>query len=137
MDPQLRWVIRARRLLAVALDDHRAITGAVSRDWLLAEAERQIPWERLRPVLQQRFHPTSGPPPRTVASNWLPKLEPSLNVHVLAGVLLMGPRVFGSTLVDLERIVAAMIHETFGLRDRASAFVPSRHRVIDEAYLRE
>ena len=137
MDQQLRWVIRARRLLAVAVDDHRAIAGAVSEDWLLAEAERLIPWERLPPVLQDRFHPPAGPPPRTVPSNWLPKLEPSLNGHVLAGVLLMGPRVFGSTLVDLERIVAAMVHETFGLRDRASAFLPARHRPIDEAYLRE
>src|SRR6185369_1394172 len=134
---ELRWVIRARRLLAAAVDDHRAIAGSVSAAWLLAEAERQIPWERLPPVLQERFLPPAGAPPRAIPSNWLPKLEPSLNAHVLAGVILMGPRMFGSEVVDLARVVAAMIHGTFGLRDRASAFLPAHHRTVDEAYLRE
>jgi len=134
---ELRWVIRARRLLAAAVDDHRAIAGPVSAAWLLAEAERQIPWERLPPVLQERFLPPTGAPPRAIPSNWLPKLEPSLNAHVLAGVILMGPRMFGSEVVDLVRVVAAMIHGTFGLRDRASAFLPAHYRTVDEAYLRE
>ena len=129
---ELAWVIRARRLLAVALDDHRAIAGEVSRSWLQSEAERRLSWERLPPALQERFHPASGPPPREIQSNWLPKLEPSLNGHVLAGVILLGARLLGSRTIDMERVVAVMIHETFGLADGDTSFLPERHRRIDE-----
>jgi hypothetical protein len=132
---ELAWVIRARRLLAVSLDDHRAIVGRVSRSWLLREAERRLPWERIPPVLQERFRPATGPPPRAIPSNWLPKLEPALNAHVLAGVILLGPRLLGSRAIDLERIVAAMIHETLGLTDGDSAFLSQRCRLIDEDLL--
>jgi hypothetical protein len=129
---ELGWLIHARRLLAATLDHHRAIVGRVSRQWILSEAERHLPWDLIPPILQRRFQPASGPPPRAIPSNWLPKLEPSLNAHVLAGVILLGPRILGSREIDVELIVATMIHEALGLPDGDSSFLPERHRLVDE-----
>jgi hypothetical protein len=145
---ELRRLVKARRLLAAAVDNHRAIAGAVSPAWLLSEAERRIPWERLPPILQRRFQPASGPPPKSINTNWLPKLEPELNAHILASVVLFGARLFGRGTpdpgegigfqeIDNDLIIAAMIHQSFGLRDTYSAFLPERHRVVDEEYLTE
>lgn len=130
-------MVRARRLLAATLDDHRAIVGPVSRAWIVSEAERRVPWAELPPVLQRRFHPPWGPPPAAIPSNWLPKLEPSLNAHVLAGVILLGPRVLGLKEIDLERVVATMIHAAFGLPDEDTSILPERQRRVDEGAVAE
>lgn len=144
----VKQFVRARRLLAVGFDRHRAIVGEVSREWIESESERSVRWERLPEALQERFRPPAGKPPERVNSNWLPKLEPALNGAILAGIILFGARIFGRGTpdretgarlaeVDMPLVIAAIIIGTFGLRDTYSAFIPGRQRLVDEGYLAE
>jgi len=141
-------LIRARRLLACTIDNHRAIVGRVSPAWILSEVERKIPWDRVPLLLQKRLGSRSGTPQNRINTNWLPKLEPELDAHVLAGVILFGARLIGDGTpdpalgvsfreIDHDLVVAAMIHRTFGLTDTHSAFLPERQRVVDETFLKE
>ena len=99
---EVQRLIRARRLLVGTLDAHRAIVGRVSPAWILSEVERRVPWDRVSEPLQRRLRPVSGPPPKEINTNWLPKLEPELNAHVLAGVMLFGARLYGHGTPDQE-----------------------------------
>jgi hypothetical protein len=141
-------LIRARRLLAAAVDHHRAIVGGVSRAWIVSEVERRTRWADVHPALRPRFQQPGAPPPASVNSNWLPKIEPMLNACILTGVMLFGARLFGRGTpdpdegvgyreIDTDLIIAGMIHQTFGLRDSCTGYLPERHRVIDEDYLSE
>jgi len=145
---EVRRLIRARRLLVGTLDSHRAIVGRVSPAWILGEVERRLPWDRVSEPLRRRLRPADGSTPKEINTNWLPKLEPELNAHVLAGVILFGTRVYGHGTPDLEAgvgfqeidhdlVIAVMIHASFRLRDEHSAFLPERRRVVDETFLQE
>jgi hypothetical protein len=143
---ELKKFVKARRLLASSIDNYRAIVGEVSRDWILSEVERLIPWERVTPVMQRRLQPSPGTAPSRINTNWLPKLEPTLNASILAGVILFGTRLYGRGSpdpeegvgfreIDTDLIIASMIHETFGLTDRHSSYLPGKCRIVDEDYL--
>jgi len=145
---ELKRFIKARKLLVSTIDTHRAIIGPVSTAWILSEVERRVPWEKVPPQLQKRLCPASGAPPRAINTNWLPKLEPALNAHILAGVILFGARLFGHGTpdndegvsfqeIDHDIVIAGMIHGTFGLRDAHSAFLPERQRIVEEHFLQE
>lgn len=145
---EVKRFVRARRLLVASIDDHRAIVGRVSRGWILSEVERNVPWDRVPAALRLRFMHPGGKAPDFINSNWLPKLEPVLNECVLAGVLLFGARLFGRgtpdreagagfSEIDNDLIIACLIYHTFGGRDTCTAYLPARHRPIDEEYLAE
>jgi len=142
-------LVRARYLLAAALDDHRAIVGRVSRAWIASETERRIPRSEVPEAL--RHHPAvvgddPGSPGGRLNTNRLLKLEPLINAYILTGAILYGTRLYGAGTADAEQgvkfaeiendlIIAAMIHATLGRRDRLSALLPEDRKVVDEAYV--
>ncbi len=144
-------LVHARYLLAATLDDHRAIVGQVSRDWIRRETERRVAVGRLPEAL--RRHPLvaaeGGPDAdRRLNTNRLPKLEPVINAYVLAGAILYGARLYGDGTpdpaqgvrcaeIENDLIVAAMIHATVSHADRLSAALPEDRRVVDDAYVAE
>lgn len=143
-------LVRARYLLAATLDDHRAIIGPVSREWIRSETERRVPVSQLPEVLRQ--HPAAmgddGTPAGRLNTNRLPKLEPLINAYVLVGAILYGARLYGAGTADADEgvqfreiendlIIAAMIHATLGNQDRHSALLPEARRTVDEGYVEE
>lgn len=145
---EVRRLIRARRLIVGTVDSHRAIVGRVSPAWILGEVERRVPWDRVSELMRRRLRPASGSPPKEINTNWLPKLEPELNGHMLAGVILFGARLYGHGTPDSEAgvgfqeidhdlVIAGMIHASFGLRDEHSAYLPERRRIVDETFLQQ
>ncbi len=81
---------------------------------------------------------------KLINSNSLAKLEPSIASDILVGVMLQGVKRFGnrrcgSTRLEHDVIVAAMIRDTIGLTDRYSAVLPGQckkitYRKIDKLF---
>jgi len=72
---------------------------------------------------------------KLINSNSLAKLEPAIAAEVLLGVMLLGVQHFGnrrsgSSRLDNDVIVAAMIRDTIGLTDRYSAVLPGKCSTI-------
>jgi len=154
-----RKFIRARRLLAGTMDTHRAIFGKVSREWIRSEVEQKI---RISEIpLNMRHHDgvrldqiislietrAAGETrePR-INTNRLPKPESVVAAHILTGVILYGARMYGSGTPDPHRgvlfkeiendlIIAAMICDAMGKKDRYSALIPSEFKTVDDAYI--
>jgi len=73
---------------------------------------------------------------KIVSTNCLPKLEPAIAADLLLGVMLLGVQKYGnrrrgSTRVDNDLIIAAMVRATPGCSDRYSAVLPGKCRTVD------
>ena len=84
----------------------------------------------LEPLLEQL--PVSD---KLINSNSLAKLEPAIAAEVLLGVMLLGVQRFGnrrcgSSVLEHDVIIAAMIRDTIGLIDRYSAVLPGKCTTI-------
>jgi len=114
-------LVRAYGLLAGTCDNHRAIVGKVSRDWLAAEVEQYVPLASLPPaffhtirgrdMLAAELFPDDDIDPESldvdsldvaelgkdcrINTNRLPKLETTIHVAVLAANMLLGVRLYG------------------------------------------
>jgi len=114
-------LVRAYGLLAGTCDDHRAIIGQVSRDWLASEVEQYVPLASLpqaffhtmrgRDMLAAELFPDEDIDPESldvdaldvanlgkdcrINTNRLPKLETTIHVAVLAANMLLGVRLYG------------------------------------------
>ena len=74
---------------------------------------------------------------KLVNSNCLAKLESSIAADVLLGVMLLGVQHYGnrrcgSSRLEHDLIIAAMVRDTIGLIDRYSAVLPGNCKVIEE-----
>lgn len=163
---KLGKLIKAYRLIASTLDDERAMIGPVSAAWRNAEIETSIPVRdipgatldtiRGREILASIFHPGVPVDPMTlrigdidpqhpawdteINTNRLPKLEPSINGVVLAGVLMQGIRRFGQQgggdrRVTANLVVAILIHGCLGKRDRLVTLERENAPIVDNAYI--
>lgn len=99
---------------------------------------REIICEALRPDLDANPESVNLEPllnqlpfsDKLINSNSLSKLEPSIAAEVLLGVMLLGVQRFGnrrsgSSRLEHDVIIAAMIRDTIGLPDRYSAVLPA------------
>ncbi|MDQ5984544.1 MAG: hypothetical protein CSYNP_00239 [Syntrophus sp. SKADARSKE-3] len=160
-------LLRAYHLLASTIDNHRIIVGAVTRDWVKSEIEKNVPindipsqtWNTVvgRDILKTELYPdesidlqeiniTDSDLKRiasriTINTNRLSKLEPLINAAVLSGAILCGARMFGDNIkscsIDNDLIIATIIHYTAGKEDRFSALLPSEYKKVDDSYIRE
>ncbi len=162
ISPDIENLLRAYNLLVATRDDQRALIGVVSRQWLKSESEqliniadlpagvlrtvrgRQIVCDALTPDFdanaeslpfdsQWQQLQTSG---KSISSNCLAKLEPSIAAEVLLGAMLYGVQKYGNrrrgaSAVDNNLIIAAMIRDTIGCTDRYSAVLPGNRTTVD------
>ncbi len=75
-----------------------------------------------------------------INSNRLPKLEPKINAPIVAANLLLGVQLYGDrgqgrASVDNDLIIAAMLQDALGKKNRYSAFKAENFVSIDEDYL--
>ncbi len=73
---------------------------------------------------------------KAISSNCLAKLEPSIAADVLLGAMLMGVQKYGnrrrgSSTIDNNLIIAAMIRDTLGCTDRYSAVLPGNRTTVN------
>jgi hypothetical protein len=154
-----RKFVRARRLLAATLDNHRAIFDEVSREWIRSEVEQKIKISEVPaamrhhdgvklenialPIEIQSSRKKKEP---RINTNRLPKVESAIAAHILTGIILYGARLYGAGTPDTDRgiafteiendlIIAAMLCDTMGLKDRYSAFFPDEFKTVDDAYI--
>ncbi len=77
---------------------------------------------------------------KAISSNCLAKLEPSIAADVLLGAMLVGVQKYGnrrrgSSTIDNNLIIAAMIRDTPGCTDRYSAVLPGNRTTVDLAVI--
>lgn len=91
-----------------------------------------------------------------INTNRLPKAESIIAAHILAGTILYGTRLYGAgppapdkevppknldskslepKTLDNDIIIAAMICDTIGYKDRCSALLPEEFKLIDDDYI--
>jgi hypothetical protein len=157
-------LLRAFNLLASTIDDQRAVVGPISRDWVKSEIEKnirisEIPLQTLKTtpgleILKYEIFPDNDIGPNeidienidlekiggriTINTNRLPKLEPLINAAVLTGILLFGAQKYGREdlcHIDSDLIIAAMIYDTLGRKDRFSALLSSEYATVDDQYI--
>ncbi|MEM7378658.1 MAG: HD domain-containing protein, partial [Pseudomonadota bacterium] len=163
---KLGKTIKAYRLIASTLDDERALIGPVSAAWRNAEIETVIPVREIakatldtvrgREILASVFFPGTPLDPfdrrlqdidpahpgwdQLINTNRLPKLEPSINGVVLAGVIMQGVRRFGGQgggdrRISANLVVATLIHSCLDKRDRLLTLDRDLAPVVDNAYI--
>jgi len=79
---------------------------------------------------------------KLISSNSLPKLEPAVAGEVLLGVMLLGVQRYGnrkagSSWLNNDVIVAAMVRDTLGLTDKYSAVMPGNCEKIELSTITE
>lgn len=165
---KLGKLIKAYRLLASTLDDERVLIGQISTAWRNAEIETSMPVREITPatlntprgreILASVFYPGTPLDPfderlnridpkhpawsTEINTNRLPKLEPSINGVVLAGVLMQGIRRFGQQgggdrRISSNLVVATMVQRCLGKRDRLVALEREDAPLVDHAYIAE
>jgi hypothetical protein len=77
-----------------------------------------------------------------VNTNRLAKLEPVINAAVLTGILLLGKQKYGRKQkgipeIENDLIIAAMIYDTLGRKDRFSALLPLEYETVHDQYIRD
>ncbi len=157
-------LLRAFNLLASTIDDQRAVVGPISREWIKSEIEKnirisEIPLQTLKTtpgleILKYDIFSDKDIDPHdidienidlekiggriTINTNRLPKLEPLINAAVFTGILLFGAQKYGRKdlcHIDSDLIIAAMINDTPGRKDRFSALLPSEYATVDDQYI--
>ena len=73
---------------------------------------------------------------KVINTNSFAKLEPSIAAELLRAVILLGVQKYGnrrrgSDRIDNDLIIAAMIKQTIGRKDRYSAVLPGKCRTVD------
>lgn len=75
---------------------------------------------------------------KSVNTNSFAKLEPAIAAELLLAAMLLGVQKYGnkrrgSQVIDNDLIIAAMIRRTLGKKDRYSAVLPGKCRIVDLA----
>lgn len=106
-------------------------------DALMPDFDADAEWIDIEPLLTQIRDCN-----KCINSNSLPKLEPSIAAEVLLGVMLKGVQKYGnrrrgSSAIEDDLIIAAMIRDTPGHTDRFSAVLPANQRRVTESVITE